>query len=86
MEENNEKLNIEYPTEWRYKIIGENLESMLQTIDDSIEGFQSDLTPSNISRKGKYYSLNLVVLVNSEEERDNIYRQLTSNPNIKMVL
>jgi len=85
MTKKKEKPLIEYPTEWRYKIIGENLESMLYTIDDTIEGLESDLTPSNISKKGKYYSLNLVVTVESEEDRDNIYRELVSNPNIKMV-
>lgn len=86
MTENKEHPLIEYPTDWRFKIIGENLESMLSTIDDTIEGLESDLTPSNISKKGNYYSLNLVVKVKSEEERDNIYQELVSNPNIKMVL
>ena len=72
MNDGKERPVIEYPTNWQYKIIGENLESMLSTIDDTIEGLEADLTPSNISKKGNYYSLNLVVKVNDEEERDKI--------------
>ncbi len=81
-----EKELIEYPCQWKYKIIGENLEDMLNTIDDTIEGLEADLSPSNISSRGKYYSLNLTVLVESQEQRDSIYQTLNLNSNIKFVL
>ena len=77
---------IEYPCEWKYKIIGEDLENMLNTIDDVIEGLEADLSPSNISTKGKYYSLNLKVYVKSEEQRNSIYHSLKLCPSIKIVL
>ncbi len=83
--EKSEKLLIDYPCEWKYKIIGENLEMMLGTIDDIIERLEADLSPSNISKKGNYYSLNLKVFVESQEQRDFIYQSLKLDKCIKIV-
>ena len=83
---NTEQPVVNYPCEWKYKIIGDNLEKMLNTIDDIIEGLEADLSPSNISKKGKYYSLNLIVSVNTQEEQDSIYQSLQLCPSIKIVL
>lgn len=81
------KPEIEYPCEWKYKVIGEELKSILGTIDDLlIDKFEYELSPSNISKKGKYYSLNLQVKVESETERDFIYNSLLDNSKIKIVL
>lgn len=81
------KPDIAYPCDWRYKIIGENIDAVLKSIDDLlIHKFQYDLSPSNISRKGKYYSLNLVVKVENEIERNLIYQNLTENEHVKIVL
>lgn len=85
--DDNSKPSIEYPCNWKYKIIGDNLEVMLKAIDDLlIDKFEYDITPSNISRKGNYYSLNLIVLVNSEDERVLVYNSLSENISIKYVL
>jgi len=86
LDENSEQPVINYPCKWKYKIIGDNLEKMLNSIDDIIAGLDADLTPSNISRKGKYYSLNLIVSVNTQEERDSIYQSLKLCSSIKIVL
>jgi len=84
---NNSKPDIEYPCDWRYKIIGDNIEIMLKAIDDLLlNKFNYDVTPSNISKKGNYYSLNLVVRVNDELERERIYNSLSENESIKYVL
>ena len=82
---NKNRPEIEYPTDWHYKIIGDNVDRMLATINEISELYNSDLTPSNISRKGKYVSLNLTVLVENEIVRNNIYARLQSNPSIKIV-
>ncbi|MBZ0180024.1 MAG: DUF493 domain-containing protein [Melioribacteraceae bacterium] len=83
----NSKPSIEYPCNWKYKIIGDNLEEMLKAIDDLlIDKFEYYITPSNISKKGNYYSLNLIVRVDSEDERVLIYNSLSENISIKYVL
>ena len=82
----NQKAEIEYPCEWHYKIIGDNVDLMLKVIKKAVKGMTHDLQASNISKKGKYKSLSLKVTVNDEAERDMIYGMLTKEKSIKMVL
>jgi len=44
------------------------------------------LKPSNLSRNGKYISMNLELLVHNEDERTYFYETLKAHPHIKMVL
>ena len=77
---------IEYPCEWDYKIIGTNIEKMLEAIKDAISDMKYDVTPSNISLKGKYFSLNLKVTVPNETMRDIVYQKLNSSDFVKIVI
>jgi uncharacterized protein len=83
---NKQRPDIEYPCEWSYKVIGNNVEKILEAIEDASKGLNYDVTPSNISRNGNYFSLNFKVEVPSEVVRDLIYQKLGENSNIKMVL
>ena len=81
------KPEINYPNDWKYKIIGDNIDGMLMAVDNLLlEKFKYDLSTSNISKKGNYFSLNLIVTVKSEDERNFIYTSLNQHENIKMVL
>jgi uncharacterized protein len=80
------KPNIEYPTKWGYKIIGRDVDEMLSAIEELIEGLEYEVTPSNISRNEKYYSLNLTVLVPSELIRDILFQKLDKHPSVTMVI
>ncbi len=80
------KPDIEYPTQWEYKIIGDNVEKMVEAAEKAAEGMQYDITASNISKKGNYFSINLKVNVESEEARNLVYQNLEGYENIKMVL
>ena len=83
---NKEEIRIEYPCEWSYKIIGKNLEKMIAIIEETVANMDYDLTPSNISKKGKYYSLNLKVTVDSEIVRNMIYKKLIDSEEINYVI
>lgn len=80
------KPEINYPTSWEYKIIGPNVDDMLKAVEEIIIGLEYQITPSNISRHGKYFSLNISVVVPSEILRDIIFQKLTSHPHIKFVI
>jgi len=82
----NKKPQIDYPCKWSYKIIGENVEKMITAVEEIIIDLEYDLTPSNISRKAKYFSLNITVVVPSEIIRDKIFRDLTNHSAIKYVI
>ena len=82
----NKKPQIDYPCKWPYKIIGESVEEMISAVEEVMVDLEYDLTPSNISRKGKYFSLNITVVVSSEILRDLIFQNLTKHPAIKFVI
>ena len=77
---------INYPCEWDYRIIGKNVEEMLSAIDNAATGLDYEVKPSNVSKNGRYFSLNLKLIVFSEEERDLIFQNLEKNENIIMVI
>lgn len=83
---NQNKPEINYPCEWHYRIIGTIEESMRKAAESVSIGKKYNLVASNQSSGGKYFSLQLSVLVENEEERLAIFEKLKANPEIKMVL
>jgi uncharacterized protein len=82
----NKKSQIEYPCKWPYKIIGDSIEEMISAVEEAVVDLKYDLTLSNISKKGKYFSLNISVDVPSEIMRDLIFQKLSKHSAIKFVI
>jgi len=78
--------DIEYPTRWQYKIIGSDVEEMLSAVAESIKGLDYEVSPSNVSKNEKYFSLNVSLIVPSEVVRDIIFQNLAKHPAIKIVI
>lgn len=85
MKDFNEKVQIEYPTIWRYKVIGENAKKTREAIQN-ITDRPCTITFSRMSSHGKYQSFNADIFVHSEEEREKIYKDLKAHKDIRMVL
>lgn len=83
---NQNRPEINYPCEWDYKIIGTDVAKILEAIEEASCGLVYDVTPSNISRNGKYFSLNLRLTVPNETVRDIIYQKLDNKSFIKFVI
>lgn len=80
------EVEIEYPCRWIYKIvIGSNqeIESVIKSIIDQRE---YKITKSKKSKKGKYTSYNLDLLVHNDDDRRIIYEELKKIDIIKIVL
>ena len=86
MDINKKRPDIDYPTEWQYKIIGLNIDDMLLAVEESIKGLEYKVSPSNVSSNDKYFSLNVVLIVPSELIRDLIFQNLSKHPAIKFVI
>lgn len=86
LDSNSKKPNIEYPCNWDYKVIGTDVDEMIKAIELITKGMDYKVSPSNVSSKGNYFSLNLTVFVTSEVIRDIIFANLEANEFIKMVL
>ena len=81
-----EKLQLEYPCSWCYKVIGSEKEALQNAIKEVILEREHTLKTSNTSTTGKYISLNLELLVHNEEDRNFIYEALKAHNSVKMVL
>jgi putative lipoic acid-binding regulatory protein len=53
------KAQIEYPCQWLYKVIGDDLEKLHQILLEIVSDDTCNITFSNSSRTGKFHCLNL---------------------------
>ncbi|MBU1990089.1 DUF493 domain-containing protein [bacterium] len=81
-----DKLELDYPCSWSYKLIGYEKEAIQKAIHDVIIERAHTLRHSNSSKTGKYISMNLDLVIQNEDERNFIYEALKAHQNIKMVL
>ncbi len=86
LNERSEKLELEYPCNWAYKLIASEKKALEAAIHDVILEREHTLTHSKNSKSGKYVSMNLNLLVHNEDDRNFIYEALKAHNNIKMVL
>ena len=80
-----EKPQIQYPCTWNYRIIGESKERLLEIAFDIIDT-DFNYTPQMQSKNGKYHSINIEVMVQSEEHRNDIFSKFQNHEEIKFVL
>jgi putative lipoic acid-binding regulatory protein len=86
LDSNSERPELNYPCEWIYKVIGKDVNKLIAAIEQSSLELEYEITPSNISKKENYISLNFKVTVPSEAARDIIYQKLNNNKDVIMVL
>lgn len=86
IDENSKRPEIEYPCNWDYKIIGTDVSEMIKIIEEAVGDLSYEISPSNISKKGNYFSLNLTVSVPSEIVRDIIFQKISSSAFVKIVI
>lgn len=79
-------MKIEYPIEWKYKVIGKDRDILIQTIDRILDNREYRLQNSKTSSKGKYISLQVSTIVQSEEERNTIFQNLQKEQDIFFVI
>lgn len=83
---NKHKLELTYPCNWKYKIV--ILESIdVKYISKDIFGDRDHkINESNVSKKGKFKSYNIELIVHSDDDRTELHRVLGDHKDIKMVL
>lgn len=86
LDENSKRPDIEYPCKWDYKIIGTDVSEMIKIIEEAVGDLSYEISPSNISKKENYFSLNLTVFVPSEIVRDIIFQKVSSSAFVKIVI
>lgn len=90
MLENNQgkkKPDITYPCDWEYKVIAnKGADDIIDAIEYAADNLECSIETSNVSKNGKYISLSVKIKVPSEEKRDEIFKIISENNDVKMVL
>jgi len=84
-----EKPTIEYPTQWGFKIIGKDKDALEKCIQEimKIEGDKKHLCSlGNTSRTGKFTTYNASCTVDTEEERNRIFKYFQDHDDVEMVI
>ena len=80
------KLEIEYPCEWEYNIIGVQEAQLREAAQFAVGEKKHTFTASNRSSGGKYQSFKLRLIVDDEAERLAIFELLKHDPAVKMLI
>lgn len=80
------KPKIDYPCTWQYKIIGESATEITRLVKEHVCEKGYILTNSNVSSGGRYISMSLELIVNSDERRLELYKLLAADSTVKVVL
>ena len=84
-----EKPEINYPTDWGFKIIGRDKDALEKCIKEimKIEGNKKHLCSiGNQSKTGKFTTFNATCTVASEEERNRIFKYFEDHDDVNMVI
>jgi putative lipoic acid-binding regulatory protein len=81
---------IEYPSDFPIKVFGEAKPGFAEAIAFVVKKHAPNFDAAGIEARSstgaKYTSLTCTVRVTSREQLDDLYRDLTSHPMVKMVL
>jgi hypothetical protein len=86
MHERTEKVKIEYPCRWTYKVIGVDPDGMRAAIAELLPDGNCAVTLSRSSAGGRYHCLNVDREVGSEADRVSLYEALRKHPAVRIVL
>ena len=81
---------IEYPCHFPIKVMGLHVEQFHAAIVEAVLRHAPDFDITTVecrpSREGRYLSLTCRVNATSREHLDNLYRELSAHPLVKLVL
>jgi len=85
-----------FPTDFPIKIMGERhqspngdddfVRSMIELVRRHAPDFRPETVEMRASSGGRYLSVTCVVRATSKEQIDNLYREITAHPWVKMAL
>jgi putative lipoic acid-binding regulatory protein len=81
---------LQFPTAFPIKVMGLTRDGFAQAVVTVVRKHAPDFDPATVemraSRRGKYLSLTCTVNAVSREQLDDLYRELTAQPDVVMVL
>lgn len=81
---------IEFPSDFPLKIMGAATQGFAQAIADVVLRHAPEFDPASIAMRpssaGSYLSLTCTIRATSQKQLDDLYRELTAHPMVKVVL
>ena len=81
---------IEYPSQFPIKVMGAQVEGVVEAIVSVAQQFDPAFDASTVEQRpssgGKYLGVTITVTATSREQLDELYRTLTTHPMVKVVL
>ena len=81
-----EQPKIEYPTRWGFKIIGKDKEKLEACIKEVMGEKEHLCSLGNSSKTGKFHTYNASCVVDSQEERDRLFKCFQDHEDVNMVI
>lgn len=81
-----ERPEINYPCDWGYKLIGTDRAKLEACVFDIMAHRDYKCHMGNVSRNGKFVSMNASCEVASQEERDELFKAFQDHADVKMVI
>ncbi|MEA3492473.1 MAG: DUF493 domain-containing protein [Campylobacterota bacterium] len=81
-----DKPEIFYPTQWGFKLIGRDADALKACIKEVMGDKEHLCSSGNRSKGGKFHSYNASCEVDSQEERDRIFKSFQDHDDVKMVI
>ncbi|HOE22632.1 MAG TPA: DUF493 domain-containing protein [Smithellaceae bacterium] len=81
-----QKLRLDYPCSWTYKIIGRNPDDMQSAVHEVVRDRSCRVSLSRQSATAKYVCLHIELTVESESHRLDLYEKLKTHPAIDVIL
>jgi len=81
---------LEFPCKFPIKIMGERRDDFAQIMVEIVLRHAPDFNPESVEMRassgGKYLSVTCTILATSKPQLDNLYRELTAHPLVKVAL
>ena len=81
-----QKADITYPTPWGYKIIGEDIDDLQEVAQEVLGNKKFTHKVGGRSKTGKYITLTIDTIVDSELERNTLFESFSSHSAVKAAL
>lgn len=78
--------DIEYPTKWGFKLIGRDKDKLLLCIKEIMKTRRYTCHRGNVSKTGKFQSYNTSCMVESEEDRNQLFKAFETHSAVNMVI
>lgn len=81
---------LEFPCDFPLKIMGARSDGFAQTVVEIVlrhaPDFRAETVEMRVSSGGNYLSITCTVRAESRQQLDNLYRELSGHPAVKVVL